>query len=182
MSQSRRFPSIILATLIGCSLIGCSRDADDGQKKGPFAALERADFNKRAAELYLPLFWREDADGDGSVDAGEIETLTNLPRSDRSIWIDDSGRFTQAFRDAYKAMTQPPRAHSDAAEQKRRELVIDELAQGRPTLVLTDATQVSDGEKTFLRHMLTTAELIERLYARQRACRRTSRTTIRRAR
>lgn len=168
MSLSRRFPSIALATLAACSLFGCSRDADEGQKKGPFAALARADFNTRAAELYLPLFWREDADNDGSVDAGEIEILTTLPRADRATWIDDSGRFTQSFRDAYKAMQQPPRTHSDAAEQKRRELVIEELAQGRPTLVLTDATQVSDGEKTFLRHMLTTADLIERLYARQK--------------
>ena len=168
MSLSRRFPSLPVALLLACSLLGCSRGGDEGQRKGPFAALERADFNRRAAELFLPLFWREDTNGNASVDPSEIEILTGYPNAERSQWIDASGRFTQNFRDAYAALRQPTPAHSDPAEQKRRALVIEELAQGRPTLVASDLTQVSDAEKAFLQQMLVAADLIERVYARQK--------------
>ena len=168
MTLSRRLPSLAVALLLACSLSGCGRGSDEGQKKGPFAALERADFNRRAAKLFLPLFWREDANGNASVDPSEIEILTGYPNAERSRWIDESGRFTQEFRNVYTALRQSTPAHSDPAEQKRRALVIEELAQGRPTLVASDLTQVSEAEQTFVRQMLVAADLIERVYARQK--------------
>jgi len=167
MSRSRLTRSFLLTAIVACTIAACGRESGE-QRKGPYSELERADFNRRAAELFLPLFWREDADGDGSIDPDEIEILHGYGRNERSVWFDQSGRFTTEFRDAYNAMLRPAAMPSDPAEQKRRQLVLEELAQGRPTLVLTDLTQVSDGEKTFVRHMLAAAELIERLYARQR--------------
>lgn len=167
MSRSRPVRSLLLVAFVVCTLTACGRESGE-QTRAPYAALERADFNRRAAELFLPLFWREDADGDGNVDPNEIEILNGYGRSDRAIWFDESGRLSGEFRNAYNAMRQPSPAPSDPAEQTRRQRVLEELAQGRPTLVLTDLTQVSEGEKTFVRHVLAVAELIERLYARQR--------------
>jgi hypothetical protein len=169
MVNTNNVHHVVLGVCVALALCGCSRnDTDAKRKPGPYAALERADFNRRAAELFLPLFWREDADGDGAVDPNEIDVLTGYPGSTRSSWLDDSGRFTEEFRTAYNSMTQSAPAPADPAEQKRRQLVVEELAQGRPTLVATDATQFSPGEKTFVQHMLKAAELIERLYARQK--------------
>lgn len=168
MTSFCRLSLLLAAAVASSALLGCSRDAGESQKKGPYAALERVDFNRRAAELFLPVFWREDADNDGSVDPGELAFLTGYPNSNSSRWVDDSGRFTEDFRNAYNSMRQPTPAPSDPAEQKRRQLVVEELAQGRPTLVANDLTQVSEGEKRFLSHMLSAAELIERVYARQK--------------
>jgi hypothetical protein len=168
MNNFRPICGAVLTGIVAAILGGCGGPGET-QKKAPFADLSRAEFNQRAAELFLPLFWREDVDGDGNLDANELEILTGgYPRAERSLWIDESGRLTQQFRDAYNLMRKPTPAHPDPAEQKRRQIVLEELAQGRPTLVLTDLTQVSEGEKNFVRHMLTVAELIERLYARQR--------------
>ncbi len=168
MSPPRTLHLLVATALLASAVSGCSREDSGAQKKGPYAALERQDFNTRAAERFLPFFWREDADNDGSIDPGEIDILTGMRQADRAIWLDDSGRFTEEFRSAYRAMSQPLPAPSDTAEQKRRQLVVDELAQGRPTLVANDLTQITEGEKTFVRHMLAAAELIERLYARQK--------------
>lgn len=168
MSQLRTWHGVVLLAAIATAVGGCGRDDSAAEKKGPYAALDRQAFNVRAAERFLPFFWREDTDNDGSLDPGELEFLFGFPQSDRASWIDDSGRFTQEFRSTYKALQAALPTPSDPAEQKRRQLVVEELAQGRPTLVLSDLTQISEGEKTFLKHMLAAAELIERLYARQK--------------
>ncbi len=168
MSQLRTWHGVVLLAAIATAVGGCGRDDPAAEKKGPYAALDRQVFNVRAAERFLPFFWREDTDNDGSLDPGELEFLFGFPQSDRASWIDDSGRFTQEFRSTYKALQAALPTPSDPAEQKRRQLVVEELAQGRPTLVSSDLTQISEGEKTFLKHMLAAAELIERLYARQK--------------
>lgn len=168
MTSFCRLFLLFVATIAASALPGCSRDAGEDQKKGPYAALGRADFNRRAAELFLPVFWRADADNDGSVDPDEVAFLTGYPNNDPARWVDEGGRFTEEFRNAYNSIRQPTPAVSDPAEQKRRQLVVEELAQGRPTLVANDLTQVSEGEKRFLAHMLSAAELIERVYARQK--------------
>ena len=126
------------------------------------------DFNRRAAELYLPLFWREDANNNGALEPNELAFLTGIDDTDTSGWIDESGRFSQAFRTAYGRMTKPDPEPTDAAEQTRQRLIKEELAQGRPTLVATDLAQGSEADKTFMSRMLAVAELIERIYARQK--------------
>jgi hypothetical protein len=161
--------TIMLCAALAAGVGGCSREGGDGKKANvPYGSLPRIDFNRRAAELFLPFFWREDTDTDGGLDPSELVILTGFPRADPSIWVDESGRFSEEFRAAYDQMRKPGTPPQDPAEQKRRQLVVEELAQGRPTLVATDLTQASEGEKRFVEHMLNAAELIERLYARQK--------------
>jgi hypothetical protein len=160
--------TLALCTALASGLAGCSGGDGAKPRAVPYSSLSRLDFNRRAAEQFLPFFWREDTNQNGGVDANELAFLFGGPDNDRSLWIDSNGRLSQRFRTAYDAMIKPDPIPSDADEQKRRELVLQELGQGRPTLVATDLTQVADGEKEFVRHMLIVAELIERLYARQK--------------
>jgi len=161
----------VLAFAFAVVLSACSRDGSSGvagKAALPFAAIERVDFNRRAAELYLPLFWREDANDNGALEPNELAVLTGYPQADRADWIDTSGRFTQAFRSAYDEMQADHPQPADADEQTRQRLVLEELAQGRPTLVETDLSQATPADKAFVEHMLSVAELVERIYARQK--------------
>ena len=134
----------------------------------PHAHLQRTDFNRRAAELFLPLFWRSDANGNGNLEPNELVILVGYPNSEPHVWIERSGDFTAAFETSYRQMLQPDAPVKDAAEHTRRRLVLEELAQGRHTLVETDLSQVSAGEKNMVEHLLTAARLMERIYARQK--------------
>ncbi len=149
-----------LLTMAACGQRGAERAL-------PYSNVEREAFNFRAAELFLPLFWREDANQNGAIEPSELAALTGMPRGERAEWVDASGRFTPAFADAYERIGSENPAVQDEAEQKRLTLVREELAQGRPTLVETDLTQLSAGEQQFLDHMLAAAGLAERLFAKQ---------------
>lgn len=168
---------LLLAAFLVATVSGCSRERapDSSQKLAAsqktvtqYRAIGRVDFNRRAAELFLPLFWRDDANADGSLEANELAILTGYPKGDRNVWVDASGGFTPAFETAYQQMVQPDPALTDAAEQKRHQLVIEELAQGRPTLVETDLTQATPAEKNMVGHLMQVAHSIERIYARQK--------------
>ena len=149
-----------------CCLAGCGKD---GSRTGAASGnLDRASFNQRAAERFLPLFWREDANGNGTVDPSELAVLIGFGQDDRSVWIDASGQFTEAFKSAHEQIHRELPVPRDAAERTRRQLVLQELAQGRPTLVENNLSGLSPGEKNFVTRMLETAEIIERLYARQK--------------
>src|SRR4051812_7374100 len=43
--------------------------------KKTYTALSRIDFNARAQEQFVPLFWRTDANKDGALDPAELVTL-----------------------------------------------------------------------------------------------------------
>lgn len=129
--------------------------------------LSRLDFNRRAAEEALPLFWRTDADGDRALDPDELVALWGWsgPALDTLV---AGGAFTPAFATLYAQLVTPAAATGlDAAEQRRRELVRDELAQGRTTLVETDLTGASAEDKAIVDHVARAAVVIERLFARQ---------------
>lgn len=158
---------LFAVTLTALTLGACSRD-DESAKALAYSNLDRVDFNRRAAELFLPLFWRDDANGNGALEPNELVVLTGYGADSRETWFDDSGRFTQEFRTVYSRMREADPEPDDPGEQERLRLVVEELAQGRPTLVENDFSQVSDGEKEFLNHMLLAAELIERIYAQQK--------------
>ena len=144
---------------------GVGTPASDAARHG---RLSRVDFNRRAAELFLPLFWRNDANGNGNLEPGELAILVGYPNSDRHIWLERSGGFTAAFDTAYGQMLQSDQPVKDPAERTRRRLVVEELAQGRPTLVETDLSQSTAAEKNMVEHLMTAARLIERIYARQK--------------
>jgi hypothetical protein len=167
--RSRRALALVYAGTLALALSACNRSGSDADRTQlPFAAVERSAFNVRAAELYLPLFWREDANGNGALEPSELAVLTAMPRDARSHWVNEEGKFTTEFSQAYQQIRGTDPLPQDGPEQRRLQLVREELAQGRPTLVETDLTGLSDGEKQFLDRMLEAAELIERLYAKQK--------------
>jgi hypothetical protein len=134
--------------------------------------LTRADFNRIAAELALPLFWAEDKNKDASLDVDEVAVYWGLvPGATLVEYVGKDG-FTSKAQDAVESIvkrskeTAPP-AGMDAKEIARRDAVKKELAQGRPTLVATDLTKAPAGEKRFVGFITHAAELIEKLYAKQ---------------
>lgn len=162
----RRVPAwIVLAALLPAA--GCK------PKAPPTAPVEhnaipREDFNRRAAELFMPLFWREDANANGVLEPEELAVLSGFPQGERGLWLDATG-FTPVFEAAYQQMLKPDPLPVDAPEKNgRHAVVLAELAQGRQTLVETDIAQASAAEKALVEHMVTVGGLIERIYARQK--------------
>lgn len=133
-----------------------------------YGALSRDEFNRRAASHFLPLFWRADANRDGAIEPDELAVLAGFPESDANRWIDQSGNFTQRFAQAYSSLLKPQAPAPSEKEARRRALLEEELAQGVPTLIETDLHRDTPEDRSMVRHLLDAAELIERLYARQR--------------
>jgi hypothetical protein len=162
----------VYAAVLTMPLAACNRhdsgNAGTQASATQYNAIERMAFNRRAAEQFLPLMWREDANGNGALEPDELAILIGFPQSDRAQWIDAQGQFTSGFKAAYEQMQKSDPVPSDPAEQARVKLVKEELSQGRPTLVLNDFSAASDAEKNFLKHMMRVGELIERIYSRQK--------------
>ena len=138
-----------------------------------FQGVARADFNRVAAELALPLFWTEDANKNDGLDPEELALYWGLePGSVLAEYVGKEG-FTTKANEAFEKITRrlkegavnPPGL--DAKEVARRDAVLKELAQGRVTLVATDLSKASSEEKRFAGFVLKAAELIEDLYAKQ---------------
>ncbi len=161
----------ILVAMGLMALCGCPTDTPAGSTSaGEFGALSRDDFNRLAARLNLPLFWRTDADGDKAVDPGEVVGLLFHPT--QGHWV-DGDTFTPAFLDAYDRMvtlSAETDAHAalDEPERTRRRLMDQELDQGYRTLVYSDLTALGPQERQFLTHMLAAGALIDELYEVQR--------------
>ena len=129
--------------------------------------LARLDFNRRAAELALPLFWRTDADQDGTLDPDELVQLWGWDGPALATLV-AGGAFTPGFASLYASMLKPTSAAGlDDVEARRRALVIEELAQGRPTLVETDLTGASAEDRAIVEHVARAAVIVERIFARQ---------------
>jgi hypothetical protein len=134
-----------------------------------FDRLPRTDFNRRAVELDMPIFWRNDADADGTLDPDELVVLFARRPILRAEFVGPNGEFTPSFRDGYERMLRPDPAGTWSAEERaRREAVRLELSQGRPTLIESDFSRSSTTERTLAAHMVDIARLVERLYAKQR--------------
>jgi hypothetical protein len=112
-------------------------------------AVPRADFNRLAVRLNLPIYWIADTNKDANVDADEVAQLLFYPTP--SADLDAAYQAILAAKDA------------PLPEDERRRLVIDDLDQGRPTLVLTQA----GADDAFLTKMLAVAAKIDELYATQ---------------
>jgi hypothetical protein len=132
--------------------------------------LERSELNRRAAKLYVPLFWQDDRDGDGAVSPAELVTLWGMPGAIREGWI-EGGSFTPRFSEIYERMVagrfadeekQPP------AEAKRRASVRKELDQGQPMVIHTSFKGASKQDRAIVTHLLNAARLIEQIFAKQR--------------
>jgi len=115
-------------------------------------AIARADFNRLAVQLNLPVYWIADANNDKTLDPNELSTLLFYPTSGSPPSLDD----------AYTQIT----GAAAATEQldARRKLVRQDLESGRPSLVLTDLSSASADDKAFVKQMLVVADLIDKLY------------------
>jgi len=126
-------------------------------------AIPRLEFNRRAAERALPLFWIKDDNKDGALDPAELAPLWGRPAF---AAVDDKGAFTADFRAIYETLKAPQSIEGLAPDEKaRREAVLAELAQGRPTLVATTLTTAED--KAVVKHVLAAASLVEALHGQQ---------------
>jgi len=135
------------------------------------AAVDRRAFNRSAQRLNLPLFWSIDKTGNGGIEPDETALLLFYPTSGTAKWV-EGGSFTPAFEEAYKRIVEdaagsgvPPGL--SAEEQARRSLVVQELDQGRATLVSNDLSALGSDEKSLVEHVLSASNLIDSLYATQ---------------
>ncbi|MEW5850226.1 MAG: hypothetical protein AB2A00_15665 [Myxococcota bacterium] len=132
--------------------------------------LPRADFNRLAAQLAQPLFWREDANGNNLVDPAEVAVLWGVSKTPRADWVAGEAftpRFTEAYEAMVKARAAGEPAVADEKEKLRRLTVLKELDQGRPTLVQSSFVSGSAEDKVIVQNLLEAAELVEKLHLRQ---------------
>ncbi|MBX5483531.1 MAG: hypothetical protein IRZ16_17045 [Myxococcaceae bacterium] len=181
----RRLLLSALSVSLTLTAFGCQKnEADSGPKpppvtsKKPVHAAEppklnrvpRADFNRLAAELDLPIFWTRDANQDGAISPDELAVYWGaVPNASRDDYV-SRGAFTPKFTTAYEEIAkryQTPPTFGDDDEGQRQKLVLEELAQSRPTLIETDLTHASEGEKRFVSDILKAAVLAESLYQQQ---------------
>ncbi|HNS96106.1 MAG TPA: hypothetical protein PLJ27_03430 [Polyangiaceae bacterium] len=135
-----------------------------------YNAIDRGTFNRVAVQMDIPIFWIEDKNGNRAIDPNEVASLQFYPT--QGNWV-DGGRFTARFEEVYRQMQQWAKAPAfpkdlSDAEKTRRQLIIEELDQGQPTLVFSDFTKNSPQDKVLIRHMLAAAKLIDDLHGMQR--------------
>ncbi len=157
----RRFLPLVLV-LVSCKPNAATESATATDHPLPnkrYDEVARADFNTRALERALPLFWREDSDKNGALDPSELEVLWGHGAK-RSTYVDGHG-FTAAFDQAYATLRTPVQPADD-----RQRAIQADLSRGRPSLVGV-AFEMDAGTKKALGHLLDAAEIIERLYQKQ---------------
>ncbi len=130
-------------------------------------AISRADFNKFAVRMNLPVYWIADANNNKVLDANEVAPL--LFYGEEPTWV-DNGAFTPAFEAAYDkvvAASKAPAPDASTPEGKRIALVQQDLDAGRATLVRSDFAALSADDKAFVQRMLGVANLIDVVYETQ---------------
>lgn len=134
----------------------------------PKASVDRIAWNRRAAALNLPLFRTRDDHPERLSDAITVLFRPAL-YADGTLWTDARLRDADQRILADLAAPATPTAASEA-DTRRMVALEKELAQSRPTLLLTDLAQDAtrnDGTVEMVRHLVAAAGHIERLYARQ---------------
>ncbi len=145
----------ILPLILTMTLLPAMAAAGPAPKKQfGYPALPRPDFNRLAVLMDSPLFWVQDSDGDGLLDPGELVAAGQGKVLARFV---KKGKFTPALKKTYAAMV----------ERRRREAVARELNGGRPTMVHTDMRAAPAADRKVLKELLSAAEIIEQIYARQ---------------
>jgi hypothetical protein len=152
--------SLVASVLL---LSACGGHSDSATPTASAAAsrdkLTPAEFNALAVRLNIPLYWTGDKNGDRAVDPDEVTPLLFYPGSVPDL--------DAAYQQMLAAQAEAP-LDTSTAEGKRRTLVRQDLAQGRPALVRTDLTQRSAAEKAFVQHMLKVAASIDATYSAQK--------------
>jgi hypothetical protein len=127
------------------------------------SVVPRLQFNRAVVERGASLFWTVDQNGNKALDPDELAVTWGGGSLD--VWVKD-GAFTQAFRDLYASLGGPPTTEGLAPDEvARRQAVLAELAQGRPTLLRTVITDPVDA--ALVGHIERAAQFVERIHARQ---------------
>ena len=164
---------LFVASLAACALAACPKEEPPEPPPTPaveapksYDAVARLAFNRRAVELFTPLFWTADTNKNKAVDPDEVTVLWGMvPDAKLTTWVKD-GAFTKAFDDLYAEMQKASNFDGAAPDEKaRRQAVLLELAQGRPTLVET--TLDNDIDRAVVAHIMTAARRIEALHEKQ---------------
>jgi hypothetical protein len=157
---------LTVVSAFGSALIlaACSGPSDSAKASSQAESAARdqltpSEFNALAVRLNLPLYWAGDTNGNKSVDDDEVASLLFYPNPAPDL--------NTAYQQMLAARSETP-PDITTAEGKRRALVRQDLAQGRPALVRTDLTQRSAAEKAFVQHMLKVAAGIDEIYAAQK--------------
>ncbi len=152
--------STALAALISASAFAAAPATYD--------RVPRLEFNQRAIELHLPLFWRVDANSDKTLQADELAVLWTDLGQTRAEYVDAKGAFNKKFAAAYEAIVKGADCSKlKGDEVKRCETVLAELRQGRATLIESDFSGSAE-EKTVSAKLAKVAILIEQLHAKQK--------------
>lgn len=134
-------------------------DGEEPVTPPKYSRLGREDLNRLAVRANLPLYWAEDANHDGAVDPGEVHELLFYPPAAR--WA-ERGAFTPAFVAAYQGLLDA--AQAGAPSEPRERLVLEDLDQGRATLVRSDLSGLDAAEQAFVARILEATAIIDELY------------------
>jgi hypothetical protein len=168
-----RILPLLLVTLLATS---CKRREEPTPRETPktgsggiapartYDAVARADFNRLAVWLNLPVYWIADANNNKAIEPGETATLRFY--GSEPAWT-AAGAFVPEFDTAYDrivALSKEKPIDAGTPDGTRRALVRLDLDAGRPTLVHSDFTSLSAADKAFLKRMLGVADLIDDIY------------------
>jgi hypothetical protein len=164
-------PALLLSLAVGCSKdpppqpTQVTSAPPPAPPKPKLDKVPRAEFNRLAAELALPLFWSQDKNKDNTLDPDELAVYWGLqPGAVLGEYVGKDG-FTAKMTEAYDAIAK--RHAAPPKEDERLEAVKKELAQGRLTLLETDLSKASPEEKRFVGFIVKAAEIVDKLYAMQ---------------
>lgn len=147
---------LFLAVLFLAIFLSSEGFAKKGEvKQYGVPVLSRDVFNQQAVIEGYPLFWNEDSNRSGTIEAKEL-----IPVGAGSALTPyvENGKLTEAFKEAYLRMV----------EARREELVDEELNAGRPTLVTSDFRRAPAAERNFVERIVRAAGFIDELYQIQK--------------
>jgi hypothetical protein len=163
------------AVLATCGL-ACNKKKSNSEaeqvRNVTYEQVTRADFNRLAQHLNIPLFWASDTESPLVITPKEVVVVLGPDKSQRADWVDAKGNWTDRFKKSYDEMAElsrkgPSEKGLKPSEVLRRSLVRQELDQGRPTLLRADLSKLSEPERNFASQMMEAGRLINELYAKQ---------------
>ncbi|MBN2722975.1 MAG: hypothetical protein JXR95_02775 [Deltaproteobacteria bacterium] len=129
--------------------------------------ITRGEFNLAALQLNAPLYWIDDTNNNQKPDPSEITSL--LFYDSIPVWVKD-GAFTPEFEKISKSIRElviNGYKGSDKSEMERIKLVLEDLAQGRPTVVFNDLSKLSEEDKNIIRGIHKVSVMMDNLYKAQ---------------
>jgi hypothetical protein len=154
-----------MKTTLICALLATSVFAAPPAAPAKYDLISRLEFNTRAIERHLPLFWRTDTNDNKTIEPDELAILWTDVATRRADWVDPKAGFTKKFATAYGVLSNASACTNKKGDElKRCEALLLELSQGRPTLV---ENEFSPGDAPLVERMQKIAFLIEKIYAKQ---------------